>query len=175
MSRRTRRALIVMLLLVIAAGGIYITLTWSPHEQVRIRVFPEAHKADFVGFVKHHMLVENTSSVPLHVYVLRRDGPFEHFGVPFYSMLSREDRIDFQQDRHDVIPPRSTLPTELFTKGTLSAAAPPESLLCVYASSTKALAIQFLDWCYDRSPAFLHPIIPEVRPNIQVVPCKPAP
>ncbi|RBP36991.1 hypothetical protein DES53_115132 [Roseimicrobium gellanilyticum] len=73
MSRRTKLIILGLFLVLLAIPAIYVALTWRISRPVHFRLmhlYPEEHQDEF-GFRMVRMRVENTNSMPIHVYFVR--------------------------------------------------------------------------------------------------------
>jgi hypothetical protein len=74
MSRRTKLLITALFFVLLAIPAVYVILSWSPHEPWRARLVAVQ---DHQGGEKKNLVVEveNTSSVPLCIYMATLDGP----------------------------------------------------------------------------------------------------
>ncbi|QIF01953.1 hypothetical protein [Roseimicrobium sp. ORNL1] len=177
MSRRTKLLITLLFLVLLAIPAVYVALTWSPVNPLRIRIAPAAGRAPLpiepLGYYVLPIEVENTSSTTVHLMHVspsisppsstsRGDSAVE---LPFLLNHIRSFSI--------VIPPHSTVPAHLtIYRKDLAIAELNGSLWAKYGwvSIRKATTMRFMEWIGSFPPGSWCEPVPHPRPDYDSVP-----
>ncbi|RBP36976.1 hypothetical protein DES53_115117 [Roseimicrobium gellanilyticum] len=180
MSPRTKRIILAIFLVLLAIPVVYLALTWHPRNPWRIRQVT-AQVDSMRGVQVLEIELENTSSVPLHIYA---------------AMLERTAAAGAHGPRGVILAPQGQ-PLRLTGVGVLGQypmRAPSHGVLrfevpvrdaakdlasdelcvgCVWASNTKHYALMVCGWLEEKLPLRWKPLVPMPTFGKDSVPLKP--
>ncbi|MEZ0276097.1 MAG: hypothetical protein ACAH88_14410 [Roseimicrobium sp.] len=163
MSRRTKLILAALFLILLAIPAVYVILTWSTPNPLRFRVvgYEEPSRVgQFRDSGKLHMIVENTSGVPVHFEwaTLKKGHNATGTSDPFggdWSVYGLDGRNDMIIPPYSSLPCFSTVPQDEYP----ASAFENIELFYTWMSGTRAKASEARNWLYLHAPEFVRSYI----------------